>query len=171
MWFIIVTTGATLFRAGIHNIQTAQDAALALKPFAGDFSFLFFSLGIVGTGLLAVPILAGSASYAVSEAFSWRPGLYAKLRSAHGFYGAITLSSIVGLLINFVGINPMQGLYYAALINGIIAPPLIIAILLIANNRRIMGDRINGLFENTLGVLTVVVMSIAAVLLAITSLV
>lgn len=165
MWFIIITVSATLHASGIKNIQTAQDAALALRPIGGDFAFLLFALGIIGTGLLAVPVLAGSASYAVSEAFGWRAGLYQKLKAAHGFYGAIIIATLVGFLINFIGINPIAALYYTAVINGIIAPPLLIIILVIANNKKVMGEKVNNRLLNILGLLTIGVMSIAVLAL------
>lgn len=161
MFFIIVTTGATLFPQGINNIQSASDAALALRPIASDLAYLLFAAGIIGTGFLAVPILAGSASYAISEAFGWRTGLYRKLDKAQGFYGAIIIATLFGLLVNFIGINPIVILYYTAVINGIIAPPLLIIILLIANNPRIMGDKINHTLLNVLGVATILIMTIA----------
>ena len=165
MFFIIVTTGATLFKNGITNIGSAEDAALALKPFAGDFAFLVFALGIIGTGLLALPVLAGSASYAISEAFGWREGLSQKFKRAHGFYGAIIIATLVGFLINFININPITALYYSAVINGIIAPPLIIVILLIANNKEIMGEKTNSPVLNILGGLTALIMGIMSIFL------
>jgi len=169
MWFIILTTGATLFSHNIHDINSAADAASALKPIAGNFAFLLFAVGIVGTGLLTVPILSGSASYAIAETFDWKEGLYRKLRQAHGFYGVITIATLLGLLINFIGINPMKALYYSAVVNGIISPPLLIMILLISNNKKIMGKRINGKISNVFGIITICVMSIAALALLITS--
>lgn len=165
MWFIIVTTGATLFPAGIHTINSASQAALALHPFAGDFAFVLFALGIIGTGLLAVPILAGSASYAVSEAFGWKEGLYRKLFKAPGFYGVIAIATLIGFFINFIGINPISTLYYTAVINGIIAPPLLIIILIVANNRGVMGKRVNGITSNILGIFVTLLMSVAGILL------
>lgn len=165
MFFIIITTGTTLFTHGITKINSASDAALALKPLAGDYAFLLFAVGIVATGLLALPILAGSASYAVSESFGWREGLYQKLNRAHGFYGVIIIATLVGLLINFIGIDPIVALYYTAIINGIIAPPLIIMILFIANNKKIMGERTNSPFLNILGALTAFIMGLSAVIL------
>ncbi|MBI2074360.1 MAG: divalent metal cation transporter [Candidatus Levybacteria bacterium] len=165
MWFIIVTTGATLFPAGIHTINSASQAALALRPFAGDFAFVLFALGIIGTGLLAVPILAGSASYAVSEAFGWKEGLYRKLFKAPGFYGVIAIATLIGFFINFIGINPISTLYYTAVINGIIAPPLLIIILIVANNRGVMGKRVNGITSNILGIFVTLLMSVAGILL------
>lgn len=165
MLFIIITTGATLFAHGISKIGSAEDAAAALKPLAGDYAFLLFAVGIIATGLLALPILAGSASYAVSESLGWREGLYQKLNRAHGFYGVITIATLVGLLINFIGIDPIVALYYTAVINGIIAPPLIVLILFIANNKKIMGERTNSPFLNILGVLTVFIMGLSAIIL------
>lgn len=165
MWFIIIATGATLFPHGISAIQSASDAAMALRPLAGDFAFFLFALGIIGTGLLAVPILSGSASYAISETFGWREGLYLKLKKAHGFYGVITVATLIGALINFIGISPIAALYYTAVINGIIAPPLLIIILLISNNKKIMGERVNSKLLNILGVVTVAVMSVAVLAL------
>lgn len=165
MWFIIIATGATLFPRGISTIQSVSDAAMALRPFAGDFAFFLFALGIIGTGLLAVPILCGSAAYAVSESFGWKEGLYLKIKKAHGFYGVITIATLIGVLINFIGISPIAALYYTAIINGIIAPPLLLIILLISNNKKIMGERVNNGLVNILGVATVAVMSIAALAL------
>lgn len=163
MWFIIITTGSTLHPSGILNIQTANQAALALRPAAGDFAFLLFAGGIIGTGLLAVPILSGSASYAVSEAFNWHAGFSLKLKKAHGFYGVIAVATVAGLVINFIGINPIQALYYTAVVNGVIAPPLLLMIILIANNKRIMGKYVNTALLNVLGIATVAIMSIAAI--------
>lgn len=163
MWFIIVTTGATLHNAGIQDIQTASDAASSLRPLAGDFAFFLFAIGIVGMGLLAVPILAGSASYAVSEAFGWKVGLYRKLQSAPQFYAIIAIATFVGIGINFIGISPISALYYTAVINGVIAPPLLVIILFISNNKEIMRDKTNSKTLNVLGVITVVLMSLAAI--------
>ncbi len=162
MFFIIATTASTLHISGISRIDTADQAAQALRPLAGDFASLLFAAGIIGVGLLSVPILAGSASYAVSEAFGWREGLYRKLTQAHGFYGAITIATALGLFVNFLHIPPFQMLYYTAVLNGIAAPPLMILILLIANNKRIMGGHTNSIWSNTLGVVITIVMSLAA---------
>lgn len=163
MWFIIITTASTLHTHNITHIETADQAALALKPLAGDFAFLLFALGIIGTGLLAVPILAGSASYAFSEAFGWREGLYRKFTRAHGFYGVITIATLVGLLVNFTPIKPFTLLYYTAILNGIAAPPLLILILLITNNKKIMGKYTNGIFENVTGWIITGIMSVAGI--------
>lgn len=167
MFFIIITTGATLFPNGINAIESAQNAAFALRPIAGDFAFFLFALGIIGTGLLAVPVLAGSAAYAVSEAFGWKEGLYQKLKQAHGFYAVIIIATLFGIIINFIGVNPFSVLYYSAVINGVIAPPLLVMILLIANNKGIMRERVNGKIQNILGIITIGVISILAIALII----
>lgn len=162
MFFIIVTTASTLYVNGIHNIETATQAASALRPLAGEGAYLLFALGIIGTGLLAVPVLAGSASYALSEAFGWREGLYRKVTRAHGFYGVITIATLVGLLVNFTPLKPFQMLYYTAVLNGIVAPPLLIMILLIANNKNVLGKYTNSRLANILGWGIVIVMSLAS---------
>src|SRR3989344_6020941 len=166
MFFIIATTASTLHLKGITNIETASQAAEALRPLAGDLTFILFSAGIIGIGFLAIPILAGSASYAVAEAFGWREGLYRKLKQAHGFYGAIILATLIGLLVNFIGIPPFKMLYYTAVINGIAAPPLMVIILLISNNKSIMGEHVNSGFSNFMGIIITLVMSIVALALA-----
>ncbi|HLD01747.1 MAG TPA: Nramp family divalent metal transporter [Patescibacteria group bacterium] len=165
MFFIILTAASTLHANGITKIQTADQAAQALRPIAGEFTFLLFTLGIVGTGLLAVPVLAGSASYAFSEAFGWKEGLYRKFKQAHGFYGVITIATLLGLLVNFTPIKPFQMLYYSAVINGIVAPPMLFLILFISNNKKIMGEHTNSLFSNALGITIAVLMTIASLAL------
>lgn len=164
-FFIILTTAATLGRFGITDVSTADQAAQALKPLAGNFAFLLFTLGVIGTGLLAVPVLAGSASYALSEAMGWRSGLYLKFNRAKAFYIIIILATLIGLLINFSPIPPFKMLYYAAALNGVIAPPLMILILLIANNKSIMGEHVNSLGRNILGWSITFIMTAASVLL------
>jgi len=165
MWFIIITTASTLFRSGINDIDSASKAAQALRPIAGRFASVLFAAGIVGTGLLAVPILAGSSAYAIAETLRWREGLYLKLRQAWGFYGVIAFSTILGAAMNFVGINPIKALYYTAVINGLVAPPLLWLIMLIGNNRKIMEDKVNGRMSNILGWFTTIAMTTAAVAL------
>jgi len=164
-YFIMITAAATLFRAGISDINSAADAARALEPLGGKLASFLFALGIIGTGLLGIPVLAGSAAYAVAEVFGWKEGLYQKLDEAKGFYGIIILSTLVGLFINFVGISPMKALYFAAVVNGIIASPLILIILLVANNKKIMGKHNNKFWSNLLGILTFILMTLAIVLL------
>lgn len=159
MLSIIAVTAATLHINDITNIETAEQAALALRPLAGDGAFWLFAVGIIGTGLLAVPVLAGSASYALSESFGWKLGLYRKLKEAYAFYGVIILSILIGLSINFFHLNPIKVLIYSAVANGLVAPVIIIFIVIIANNSRIMGDRVNHPVTKVLGWLIVVLMS------------
>ena len=142
-FFIVVTTASVLFKNGINNIGSAEQAALALKPLAGDKAFLLFALGIVGTGLLAIPILAGSGAYALSELMSWREGLSNKFSQAKSFYLVIIISILLGLAINFLGVPPIKALYYAAFLNGVIAIPLLFVIMVVGNDSRIMGDEIH----------------------------
>jgi Mn2+/Fe2+ NRAMP family transporter len=158
-----MTAGSTLYTHGITNIQTADQAAVALQPLAGRFAETLFALGIVGTGLLAVPVLAGSAAYGVAEALGWREGLGQAAGHARGFYGVIALATLIGMLLNFLGINPITALVYTAIINGVVAVPLLVLILLVANNRDIMGAYTNGRLSNAIGILTAVFMGIAAV--------
>jgi NRAMP (natural resistance-associated macrophage protein)-like metal ion transporter len=162
MWFIIITTASTLFRHGITDIDSASKAAEALRPIAGRFASVLFATGIVGTGLLAVPILAGSSAYAMAETLRWREGLYLKLRQAWGFYGVIAFSTMLGAAMNFAGINPIKALYYTAVINGRVAPPLLWLIMLIGNNPKIMEDKVNGKMSNILGWFTTITMTLAA---------
>ncbi len=137
--FIIVATAATLHAHGVTEIASAAQAAEALRPIAGEFAFALFAVGIIGTGLLAVPILAGSAAYAVSETFGWVEGLDRRPREAKAFYGVIALATLGGIALNFIGIDPMRALYWAAVVNGLLAPPLMVVTMLIASNRKIMG--------------------------------
>lgn len=162
MFFVIGTTASTLHVHNITTIETADQAALALKPLAGDLAYLLFAVGIIGTGLLAVPILAGSASYAISEGLRWNAGLNKKFNQAKGFYAIIAVSTAIGLLVNFTHLKPFQMLYYTAVLNGICTPPLLILILLISNNKKIMKDRTNGMFSNIFGIATTAIMTIAA---------
>jgi NRAMP (natural resistance-associated macrophage protein)-like metal ion transporter len=136
---IILTTATTLATHGITNIETSAQAAEALRPLAGEFAFLLFALGIIGTGLLAVPVLAGSAAYAVTESFRWRNGLDLKALEAREFYAIISLATIGGMLLNFTPIHPIQALFWAALINGVISVPIMIVMLLLAREPNIMG--------------------------------
>lgn len=162
MFFIIVTTASTLHVSNIQNIETVDQAAMALRPIAGDFAYLLFALGIIGTGFLTVPILAGSASYAVSEALNWRAGLSERFTQARGFYLVIAVATIVGFLINFSPIKPFTLLYYTAVLNGIIAPPLMVLIMLIGNNKAIMRGYVNSPVTNFLGWTITGIMSLAS---------
>ena len=164
-FMIMLTTTGTLHLSGITTINTAPEAAQALRPLAGDFAYLLFAVGIIGTGLLAVPVLAGSTSYAISEFIGWETGLGKKLKEAHGFYGVIVMATIVGLSIGFIGIEPMKALYYSAAVNGLMAPPLMLLILIISNNKRVMGYFTNKSFSNITGALATLVMGLAGLVL------
>ncbi|MEN9649731.1 MAG: hypothetical protein RL094_698 [Candidatus Parcubacteria bacterium] len=143
MFFIMVVCGATLFEHGITNIGTAADAANALRPLAGDGAYLLFAMGIIGTGLLAVPILAGSTSYAISESFNWRYGLYRKFREASAFYLVIIASMVVGLIMNFTSIDPIKALIYSAVLNCLVAPLVLVFIVLVSSNKKVMKQHVN----------------------------
>jgi NRAMP (natural resistance-associated macrophage protein)-like metal ion transporter len=143
MFFIIAACGALLFSNGVTNITSAAQAAEALRPFAGNSTYWLFAIGIIGTGLLAIPVLAGSSSYAAAESFKWREGLYRKFNQAHAFYGILILSVIVGLGINFLGIDPIKALIYSAVANGIVAPLVLALIVIISSNKSIMGEWVN----------------------------
>ena len=142
--FIIIATAATLHAHGVTQITSAAQAAEALRPIAGQFAFALFAIGIIGTGLLAVPVLAGSAAYAVSETFGWTEGLDRQPREAKAFYGVIALATMGGVALNFIGIDPMSALYWAAVVNGLLAPPLMVVTMLIARNPAIMGELVMG---------------------------
>ena len=161
MFFIIAACGALLFGNGITNITTASQAAEALRPFAGDATYFLFAVGIIGTGLLAIPVLAGSSSYAIAESFQWKEGLSRKLRQAQAFYATIFLSMLIGLGINFIGIDPIKALIYSAVFNGIIAPLILLPIVLISSNRKIMGEWTNHKLTTLIGWLVVGIMTIA----------
>jgi NRAMP (natural resistance-associated macrophage protein)-like metal ion transporter len=160
-FFIIAVCAATLFKGGITNIATAADAAKALEPLAGRYASLLFTLGILGTGLLGIPVLAGSAAYAISEAFGWKEGLYRRFAQAGAFYGIIILSMVVGLIINFVGLDPIKALIYSAVGNGLVAPVVMILIVLLASNKKVMGEWKNGWLSKTVGWIATGVMIIA----------
>lgn len=150
MFAIMVTAAATIGKDGPVTISTADEAARALRPFAGDFAGLLFTLGIVGVGLLAVPVLAGSTAYAISEAFGWREGLGLKMRQARAFYWVIIASMLGGFAMNALGINAVRALYYSAILNGLAAPPLIVLIVLLSRSREVMGDHATGRVSQTL---------------------
>lgn len=163
--FIMIAAAATLLPAGITQVDTAAQAAEALAPVAGPWARLLFTIGIIGVGLLAVPVLAGSASYAVSEAVQWKEGLFKKFSQAHGFYGVITVATLFGLLINFTDIPPFRVLYYTAVLNGAAAPVLMVLILFISNNKKIMGKQVNSRLTNVIGWTITAVMGLCALLL------
>ena len=162
MFFIILTTGSVLYNAGIHQIETVEQAAKALEPLTGPLAYLFFSIGIIGTGFLAIPVLAGSLSYILAETFGWEQGLYKKLHEAKGFYITIIVSLVVGLSLDFIGISPIKALIYTAILYGLTSPVLIALILHIGNNRTVMGEFTNSRLSNMLGVITLVLMTFAA---------
>lgn len=163
MFFIIAASGAILFPNGINEIESAEQAAQALRPFAGDASYFLFALGIVGTGLLAIPVQAGSSSYALAESMGWKEGLYRNLDQAKAFYGIIIISMLVGLGMNFIGIDPIKALIYAAIANAIIAPLILLFIVLISSNRRYMGRWVNKPFTTFVGWCVVALMSTASI--------
>jgi Mn2+/Fe2+ NRAMP family transporter len=165
MFFIILTTGTVLFKAGIHQIDTVEQAAQALKPLAGNFAYSLFAVGVIGTGLLAIPVLSGSLSYIISETFGWKQGLDKKFHEAKAFYLVIAVSLILGLLMNYIGISPIKALIYSAILYGLTAPILIAIIIHIANNKKVMGEYTNGKLSNILGFATLILMTVAAVVM------
>jgi len=161
--FIMLTTAATLNSHGITDIQTSSQAAEALRPIAGRFAFTIFALGIIGTGLLALPVLAGSASYAVGEALNWPIGLAQSPGRARAFYGAIAAATLVGAVLNFTPLDPIKALFWSAVINGVTAVPIMVMIMLMASRRRVMGPFTLTPLLMWLGWLATAVMAIAAI--------
>lgn len=168
-WSIIVVAATVLHNNGVTDVRTAADAARALEPLvrtfpnAGYLAKLIFATGVIGLGLLGIPVLAGSASYALSEALSWKEGLNLKFKKAHGFYGVITIATLVGLCINFIGIDPIKALVFTAVFNGVAAVPLLFFIAKIAGSEKIMGKHKSGVLSRTLVWLTFVVMGVSAI--------
>jgi len=173
-WSIIIVAATVLHHNGITNIGSAADAAQALEPLVSSFpnaglmAKVIFAIGIIGLGLLAVPVLAGSASYAWSEAMSWREGLNLKLKKAHGFYGVITIATLIGLMINFIGINPIKALVFTAVFNGVVSVPLLFLIARIARSEKIMGDYRSSKISNILVWSTFGIMAVSALAMFIT---
>ncbi len=163
MFFIVSVAATVLHKSGITNITTAADAASALRPIAGDNAYLLFAIGIIGIGLLAIPVLAGAVSYALSETFGWKEGLSYKLKEASAFYGIIIIATLIGLGLNFVGIDPIKALIYSAVANGLVAPVLLVLIVLLSSNKKIMGQFASGFWAKILGWLCVSLMSIACI--------
>lgn len=161
MFFIIAACAATLNIAGITNIDTAAQAAEALRPLAGDWSYALFAVGIIGVGLLGIPVLAGSASYAISESLGWKEGLHFKLKQAYAFYGIIIVAILIGLGLNFIGLDPIKALIYSAVANGLVAPVVLVLIVLLGSNSKIMGDRVNGPWAKTFGWIATALMVVA----------
>jgi Mn2+/Fe2+ NRAMP family transporter len=165
MFFIILTTGTVLFKGGIYQIDTVEQAAQALKPLAGESAYLLFAVGVIGTGLLAIPVLGGALSYIVTETFGWKEGLDKKFHEAKAFYIVIAVSLIIGLSLEYIGITPIKALIYSAVLYGLTAPVLIAIILHIANNKKVMGANTNNKLSNILGFTTLILMSAAAIVL------
>jgi Mn2+/Fe2+ NRAMP family transporter len=161
MFFIIAACGSVLFAHGITNINTAAQAAAALRPFAGNATYWLFAIGIIGVGLLAIPVMAGASSYAISESLGKRQGLNNKLKQAYAFYGIIIISMLIGLGLNFIGLNPIKALIYAAIGNGIVAPIILVLILLLARKKHIMGEWVNGKWSASFGWILAVLMAIS----------
>jgi Mn2+/Fe2+ NRAMP family transporter len=170
MYFIILTAAATLHGAGITDVQTADQAAAALRPLAGRGASLLFTAGLVGTGMLGIPVLAGSAAYAVAEAAAWRAGLDEKVHTARQFYGVIAVAMLAGMALSFAHVNAIRLLIWSAVVNGLLAPPLILIILVVCNNERVMGAHRNGRGLNVFGALCALLMSGAAIALIVSSL-
>ena len=174
MWSIIVTCAGSLYSHGVTNIQTTEQAAKALEPLVNSFPYsgimskFIFALGIIGAGILGIPALAGSCGYVLSDAFGWKQGLNKKFKQARSFYLVIAVSGIIGIFINFIGINPIQALIYSSIINGVISLPMIIFVIKIANDKSILKDTINNKKSNILGLITVVINSISIIVMFIT---
>ncbi|MEY2894807.1 MAG: hypothetical protein RIS42_526 [Bacteroidota bacterium] len=167
MYFIILTTGTVLYGAGIHQIDTVEQAAMALKPLAGDLAYVLFAVGVIGTGFIAIPVLSGALSYIYSETFGWEQGLDKKFHEAKGFYVIIMISLLLGLSMNYIGISPIQALIYTAILYGVTAPVLIGIILHISNNKEIMGEYTNSRYLNVMGGIALVLMAVAAIALGV----
>ena len=165
MFFIILTTGVVLHNAHITKIDTVEQAAKALEPLAGKLAYALFTLGIIGTGFLAIPVLTGSISYMIGESFDWKVGLEKKFGRAKAFYVTIILSLLIGLALNFIGVSPIQALIYSAILYGLTAPVMIVMVMHIANNKTVMGKFTNGHWSNILGVFTFILMTLSAIAL------
>jgi NRAMP (natural resistance-associated macrophage protein)-like metal ion transporter len=163
MFFIIAACASVLFKHGVTNITTAAQAANALRPFAGNATFWLFAIGIMGMGLLAIPVMAGASAYAISESIGKRQGLNSKLKQGSAFYGVIIISMLVGLALNFIGLNPIKALIYSAVANGIVAPIILVLVVLIARDKKIMGEWKNGKVSGFLGWLLTGLMAVAGI--------
>jgi Mn2+/Fe2+ NRAMP family transporter len=162
-FFIVLTTAVTLHESGITDIATSAQAAQALRPIAGDFAFLLFSLGIIGTGLLALPVLAGSAAYAIGELLGWRIGLEQRPENAKAFYGIIALAFTLGLGMLFLPIDPIKALFWSAVLNGVIAVPLMAATMIVASSRRHLGPFVATPAQTVIGWIATLIMAVAAI--------
>jgi Mn2+/Fe2+ NRAMP family transporter len=176
MWSVITTTAVSLHTHGIIDIQTADQAARVLQPLVSTFPYTgvmaktIFALGLIGTGLLAIPVMAAASAYALSDALDWRQGLSKKFTQAKKFYAVIATSTIIGLWINFANMDHVKALVYTATINGIVAVPIFIAVMKIANDRKILKDRVNGKISNIIGCITIIVMAISVLTMFLTEL-
>jgi Mn2+/Fe2+ NRAMP family transporter len=170
----MITTAGSLHAHGITDIQSADQAAKAIEPlvktfpYAGEISKTIFALGIIGTGLLAIPVLAGSSGYALSDTFGWSEGLGKQFKQARGFYFVIAASTLIGLWINFINIDPIKALVYTAIINGVIAIPILFAVMKIANDKKVLRDKTNNHVSNVIGWLTFVIMGVSVIIMLIT---
>jgi NRAMP (natural resistance-associated macrophage protein)-like metal ion transporter len=162
-YFIIVTAGSTLFRAGRYDVETTRQAAEALRPLAGNAAYALFAVGLIGSGLLAIPVLAGSASFAIAELLGWRAGLNETFRRARRFYLVFGAAVAIGIAIDVLRMSPIRMLFVSAIVNGLAAPPMLVVIMLLANNRHVMGTRVNPPMLNALGWMATVLMWIVAV--------
>jgi Mn2+/Fe2+ NRAMP family transporter len=162
MYFIMLATATTLFVTGHHQIENAADAAQSLRPLAGRAAGLLFTLGIIGVGFLAVPVMTIGAAYDVSQTFGWENGLHRKPATAKRFYAAVTVFTLLAMALNFIGINPMRALVIAGIVQGFSTPPLMLLIMVMTNRRSIMGEQVNGLAANILGWITTAVISSAS---------
>ena len=165
MYFIILTTATTLHAHGVTHIETAKQAAEALRPLAGEQAYILFTLGIIGTGVLAVPVLAGSSAYAVAESAAWAASLGTPARTVRKFYWVLGAAVVVGIVLEYIGLSAVQMLFYSAVLNGILAPPLIVVVVLLTSDRKVMGDWVNPRWMQLLGWFSAAVMTAAAVAL------
>ncbi len=163
-YFIILTTGATLYRSGHRDIETARQAAEALRPLAGNLAYVLYAVGLIGTGMLAIPVLAGSASFAVAEVFGWRSGLDLSPWKGRRFYLVFAGAMVAGMTLDVFRFNPIRMLFYSAVLNGVLAPPLMLLVMLVGNNRKIMGEHVNGFWLNLFGWIATGAMAAAAAL-------
>ena len=168
MYFIILTTAVTLHAHGQTHITTAQQAAEALRPLAGENAYWLFTLGIIGTGMLGVPVLAGSCAYAIAEALAWRGTLSDRPRHGKRFYGVIAVAMLLGLALDFLGIDAVAMLFWSAVVNGVLAPPLIVVVVMLTSDPKVMGARVSPPILRGLGWITAVVMTVAAVAMFVT---
>jgi Mn2+/Fe2+ NRAMP family transporter len=168
MYFIILSTASTLFKTGRTEINTAAEAAEALRPLAGDMATALFAIGVIGVGFLAVPVMTTGAAYDLCQVVGWNHSLHAKPAEAKKFYGAIAVFTLLAMMMNFLGFNPMKALVFSGVVQGFSTPPLLLLIMLMTNNRKIMGSRVNTFWLNVLGWITTVAIFAASVGLVIT---